>query len=314
MSPEQIERLKRDYTDKFVKVTGSRPDHARFVGSVGQVKTVNMNGRALVEFAEHHRDIGWYDIDLDFLKVVTKPTATEPETKAAAKRTVSAPAAKQATGKKLSPLEILRQQGAKRGADAQAAQAPIADKPKVASAKGLSPIEQLRQMGGGKGKTANETEATQPRPATPPVASSNASDPIPPECTPEPLRRAREREFQRGPMKETGHPTTADIFAMAQGTKPLGWKPPAPEDFDKSHSKWAKVRGGKITAHDHTPHTLTTADIWAISKGELRVGPSVVTTPQHPEDVVVDETELPDAAAENKLSTADIIAQLRAKK
>ena len=47
---EQIEKLKRDYTDKFVEVDASRPELARFKNITGQVKTVNMSGRALVEF------------------------------------------------------------------------------------------------------------------------------------------------------------------------------------------------------------------------------------------------------------------------
>ena len=108
MSPEQVERLKREYTDQFVQITGDRPDHRRFGSAIGQVKTINMNGRALVEFSEFHKDIGWYDIDLDFLKVVEKPAVAKPE-KAAAKPTK--PAAKTAGGAKLSPLEMARQMG-----------------------------------------------------------------------------------------------------------------------------------------------------------------------------------------------------------
>ncbi|MCA9100996.1 MAG: hypothetical protein KDA63_07605, partial [Planctomycetales bacterium] len=73
---EQIEKLKRDYTDQFVVVDGSRPELQRFRKLTGRVKTVNMSGRALVEFDDVN-NIGWYDIDLDFLKVVDAPKPVE---------------------------------------------------------------------------------------------------------------------------------------------------------------------------------------------------------------------------------------------
>jgi hypothetical protein len=114
MIPEQIENVKSQYTDKYVVVDGSRPELARFRDLVGQVKTVTMSGRALVEFADYHLNIGWFDIDLDYLKVVDKP-APKVE-KATAKPAPAKPAAKAKPagdgGKKLSPLEMARQQGA----------------------------------------------------------------------------------------------------------------------------------------------------------------------------------------------------------
>ena len=69
---EHIEKLKGDYTDRFVIVDEQRPELRRFKGMTGTVRTVNMNGHALVEFDEYN-NIGWYDINLDFLKVVDKP-------------------------------------------------------------------------------------------------------------------------------------------------------------------------------------------------------------------------------------------------
>src|SRR5581483_1312522 len=66
---DHIESLKQQYTDKYVVVDQSRPELARFHGLAGQIKTVNMSGRALVEF-DAYNNIGWYDIELDFLKVV----------------------------------------------------------------------------------------------------------------------------------------------------------------------------------------------------------------------------------------------------
>src|SRR3954470_816238 len=91
---ERIEQMKRDFTDKYVLVDGTRPELARFRDVVGRVKTVNMNGRALVEFDEYHLNIGWYDIAPEYLKVVDKPPpkAPKPEAKKAAPK--PAPAAK----------------------------------------------------------------------------------------------------------------------------------------------------------------------------------------------------------------------------
>ena len=123
---ERIEELKHDYTDKYVVVDETRPELLRFKGAVGQVKTVNMSGRALVEF-NTFANIGWYDIDPDFLKVVEAPPPPPIEEKKPEKKPVKEAAAKPAapTGeKKLSPLEMARMQGAA-GAKSAAA-APVA--------------------------------------------------------------------------------------------------------------------------------------------------------------------------------------------
>jgi len=126
---DQIEKLKQEYTDKYVVVDGSRPELARFDGFTGRVKTVNMSGRALVEF-DAWNNIGWYDIDVDFLKVVPKPEpkAEEPAAKKAP-AAKAAPAAKPAASgeKKLSPLEMARQQGAAKSASGAKPKASTAD-------------------------------------------------------------------------------------------------------------------------------------------------------------------------------------------
>src|SRR4051812_8890145 len=108
---ETIEKLKQEYTDKYVQVDATRPELARFRGATGIVKTVNMSGRALVEFDDWDANIGWYDIALGFLKVVPKPPPkpVEAKEKPAAKAPAAKPAAAAApaTGeKKLSPLEM----------------------------------------------------------------------------------------------------------------------------------------------------------------------------------------------------------------
>jgi hypothetical protein len=113
---DQIEKLKRDLTDRYVVVDASVPELMRFEGHVGQVKTVNMSGRALVQF-DAWNNIGWYDIDVGFLKVVPKPEASAETTRHEAPREAPpkpAPAKPAAVAgeKKLSPLELARMQGA----------------------------------------------------------------------------------------------------------------------------------------------------------------------------------------------------------
>ena len=134
MSGEKIEQIKRDYTDKLVLVDPSRPELARFRDVVGRVKTVNMNGRALVEFDEYHANIGWYDIAPEFLKVVDQPPPKPPKPeakKAPAKKPGEPASAGGAKGGKPSVAEMLA--AARSGGAAKAAAAPAA-KAKAATA------------------------------------------------------------------------------------------------------------------------------------------------------------------------------------
>lgn len=71
-SSERLEQLKAQYTDQYVAVAASRPELTRFQGRVGQVKTINWSGRALVQF-DGQADRGWYDLAVEDLKVVDKP-------------------------------------------------------------------------------------------------------------------------------------------------------------------------------------------------------------------------------------------------
>jgi acyl-CoA thioester hydrolase len=162
MSIAQAESLKRELTDKYVVVQEGVAELRRFTGLTGQIRTVNMNGRALVQF-DGPVDISWYDIDPAFLKVVAAPqpkAAAKHAEKAAAPKAEAAkpapaagksplelaraqgagakPAAPAGEGKKLSPLELARQQGA-----GGAAAAPAGEKK-------LSPLEQARQQGASK--------------------------------------------------------------------------------------------------------------------------------------------------------------------
>lgn len=133
---DSIERLKTEYTDKYVVVDAARPELTRFRGMTGQVKTVNMSGRALVQF-DANNNIGWYDIHPSFLTVVPKPEPKTEEKKseekpkakaekpaASAEAAASKPAApaKPAGEKKMSVAEMLR--AAKSGGAAKPAEAP----------------------------------------------------------------------------------------------------------------------------------------------------------------------------------------------
>jgi hypothetical protein len=144
MVMDQIDELKEKYTDKYVVVDAQRPELARFRDVVGQVKTVNMSGRALVEFGDYHLNIGWYDIDPSFLKVVDKPApkpkeapARKPEAKAPAAAEPK-PAAKAAPAGKQSTADIL---AALRGGGGAAAKAPAADKPAAAKPAEAAPAK-----------------------------------------------------------------------------------------------------------------------------------------------------------------------------
>src|SRR5262245_9261833 len=120
---EHIDKLKKQFTDKYVVVDESRPELQRFRGLTGAVKTVNMSGKALVEF-DGYNNIGWYDIDPAFLRVVPAPAPkpAEPKkekaaapkaeaakapaaTKPAAEKKAAAPAAaKPAAGKSVADI------------------------------------------------------------------------------------------------------------------------------------------------------------------------------------------------------------------
>ena len=80
MLPEQVETLRKQFTDKYVVLVGDRIDLARFKDVVGRVKTVNMGGRALVQF-DANNDRAWYDIAVEHLKVVDAPPPKSVEKK-----------------------------------------------------------------------------------------------------------------------------------------------------------------------------------------------------------------------------------------
>ena len=180
-----IERLKAEWTDKYVVVESPAPELARFGRATGQVKTVNMNGRCLVEF-DQYNNIGWYDIDPSCLKIVPKPLPkpAEPKEKAAkpaAKAAAAKEVAKPAAAKKPSTADIL---AAARGK--AAAPKPAADAKPAAGGK-LSTAEILARARGAKAAAAAEPVAEEPaaeEPAAPvatpaKAAAQSAGGPLP---------------------------------------------------------------------------------------------------------------------------------------
>ena len=154
---ENIEKLKREWTDKYVVVVGSRPELRRFEGYTGQVKTVNMSGRALVQF-DAWSNIGWYDIEPGYLEVVPKPDLSAAGKKVEAKKE-AAPKAEAKTevkpaGGKMSVAEMLA--------------AARANKPTAASVAPAAkpPLDDARDKQAVKEAVPKETV---PKPAKPPL-------------------------------------------------------------------------------------------------------------------------------------------------
>ena len=132
-----IELLKSTWTDRYVVVDASVPELARFGGATGLVRTVNMNGRCLVEF-DQFNNTAWYDIDPSYLTIVPKPQpkpVDEKPTKPAAKLADAAaaePAAKPAAEKadasaKPSTADILAAVRAKKAAAQPATPQPAGE-------------------------------------------------------------------------------------------------------------------------------------------------------------------------------------------
>jgi hypothetical protein len=130
MLPERVEKLRLEYSDQYVVVEGDLPELAQFRGKVGQVWTINVNGRALVEFES---DRGRYDLELDYLKVVDKPKPKAPPAKAAkAKPATVKPEPSKETEKKAEPKEKLSElELARQKKDAEKRQRPEATREKA---------------------------------------------------------------------------------------------------------------------------------------------------------------------------------------
>jgi hypothetical protein len=76
LTQAQIEQLRAEWTDQFVKANVDRPELKRFGETIGRVVTVNWNGKAVIDF----QDGGWYDITASS-QFLTKLDAAEAKTK-----------------------------------------------------------------------------------------------------------------------------------------------------------------------------------------------------------------------------------------
>ena len=65
--PEEIERLKKQFLNKRVKVVANAPEFARFWGRIGTVKAVTFNCRVLVQFDGEDRSR--YDLPPEVLQL-----------------------------------------------------------------------------------------------------------------------------------------------------------------------------------------------------------------------------------------------------
>lgn len=236
MQIDRAETLKKSLTDKWVVVDPVIAELRRFAGQTGKVKTVNMNCRALVEFGGT-ADIGWYDIDPAFLRVVEapvakaapakaeKPAAAQPAA-AAAKPAGKSPlemaraqgaqkaegaAVADAPAKKLSPLELARQQGAQKTAGTAA---PVAD-----AGKKLSPLELARQQGAQKAAAA-------PAAAVAPVAAKPAAAEGGKKLSP--LEMARQQDAAKKAAVANPVAAPAPVAIPEVAAAPVEVKKPAP--------------------------------------------------------------------------------------
>ena len=71
MLSSQIDELNRRYRGRQVMVDPQQPELVPLANLAGQIKAINYNGRALVQF--EGPDQGWHDIDLTCLRVVSPP-------------------------------------------------------------------------------------------------------------------------------------------------------------------------------------------------------------------------------------------------
>lgn len=308
MAFEAIQRLQAEFTDKYVIVSDDRPELVRFEGVVGQVKTINMSGRALVEFTGYLNNPGWHDIELAALKVVDKPPEPEPTAKKKAKPASKVPAKPAAGGK--SAADVL---AAVRGG---AGKAPAAKKdaagrsPKKASpsvGKATSDILAAARGGSSKAKPAAaepKANKTSDKKTSPSVGKSTADI----------LAAARGKEPAPEPpptkptsKKKPSGMTTEEILAAARAKKQPAEETPKPSAMDELEAAGSKKPEPR--------RKLSAEDIRNIGLGKLSIhrDPTVATEPIEKKDQPeagdnAKPAALPDKVDHTKLTAAEILA------
>lgn len=247
MSIQKAEELKQKWTDKYVSVLTGVAELRRFEGLVGQVKTVNMNCRLLVQF-DTPSDISWYDIDPEYLQIAAPktaaqdaPAATEkpqtaatgsgqtPQKSSAAAKSKSAA---QAIGASSSPLDAIRK---------QAASTPKSPPPAGTATKpAASPLDAIRRQNAGTAATAAAPKPAREKPpagASPldTIRSQNAGSPLA-DKAPQPLADTAAKVTKK---KNTGGSPLDQIRKQASAAS----EPPAPKTAaPKSGSPLDQIR------------------------------------------------------------------------
>lgn len=320
-----IERLKHELTDKYVIVTGDRPELARFDGFVGQVKTVNFSGRALVEFTGYLNNPAWFDIDPVCLRVVDAPPPPDTLAKKAPRPATKMPA--KAAGASAADVLAAIRGGGKAAPKPDAAgrtpvpaapvakktdTAPQADK-KVSPSVGQSTADILAAA---RGKKAAEPpavgEATVEGKRISPAVGLSTADVLAAARGKKPAPTAdaadsSSKNSSPAPAKPTApRPsgmTTEEILAAARGAKKPAHKEAKPSAFDT------------LAEASHQPEprrNLTAADIRDIGLGKLSIRrePVIFTTPltKKPQVASADPhiDALPKKLDESHLTAADI--------
>lgn len=219
---EHIEKLKREYTDKYVSIAHMVPELKRFEGRTGIVRTVNMSGRALVEFLGTN-DISWYDIDIDYLKIVDRPQ--EP---VAEKKSEKKVVANDATPEKPSAKTPTKSTSGASTADILAmARGKKAEPKEPQDEKSLSTAEKLAMLRGEKKADASSTPAEEKKPSTADILAMARG------------KKPTEEKKEEPSPKEEKELSTAEKLALLRGekqTKPTQSETPAAEEAPKKPS------------------------------------------------------------------------------
>jgi hypothetical protein len=253
---EHAEKLKVEYTDKYVIVDDQRPELLRFDGLTGTVRTVNMNGRALVEF-NGFDNIGWFDIDIDYLKVIDEPLPIPeqeaPKKAAAAPKKAAPKAAAPAAEAKAAPtsgggMSVADMLAAARGdgpTPAAKAEAPAAEPAAPTAAapqdpQNMSVADMLAAARGESSAPAAKAEVPAAEPAAPTaappqdpqnmsvadmLAAARGESSAPAAKSEAP---AAEAEAPAAPESTTANMSVSEMLEAAKGDTSPGARQPAP--------------------------------------------------------------------------------------
>lgn len=194
MSIQRAERLKKQWTDVYVRVRPGFPELQRFAGHTGQVRTVNMNCRLLVEF-DLPADISWYDIAPECVEQIARPQDASPQhaaATAAKSNRAGTPSGAESTAAQsgptkaetssgrrrasVSPLDLIRQQSGNMPTASRSTAGPTQQPPGHGS-----PLDQIRAQNAGGAPPPAPASTDSPEfsaAQSAPVLSSAAASPL----------------------------------------------------------------------------------------------------------------------------------------